>query len=319
MYENVPGGGVRGHSLQVGNAGCMALSPGGKLLAVGGETNGIDIWNLTTKKKIGSLTGLSSPPAGLSFAADGSALAAADMGGTTFRVWDVASQRTRRQIIHNRGQVGFLALSPNGKLLATTGPGHNVLLLWNVATRELPRQGPPLELSAEELADLWTDLADKDYGRCDAAWRKLAAAGDNAIPFLKERIRPIAVPPLDRKRVERLLADLDSDHFVTREKATRDLTSLGELAIIPLQRFMKKPSSVESDRRAHLIFKNLSEPVPTPDRLRTLEVLELLEQLRSPRAVALLQEIGRDALVPQIWREAGQAARRAAAACEEKK
>src|SRR5262249_47546810 len=160
-------------------------------------------------------------------------------------------------------------------------------LLGDVATRELTRQGPPLELSAKELAGLWTDLADKDYDKSDAAWRKLGAAGDHAIPFLKEQIRPIAVPPLDLKQVEKRLAELDSERFVTREKATWELMSLGELAIVPLQRLLEKPSSAEAQRRAHTVLKKLSEPVLTPDRLRALDVLELLEQLRSPKAVAL--------------------------------
>src|SRR5262249_27566674 len=161
----------------------------------------------------------------------GSALAAVEQGGTIIRVWDLARRRTRRQILHNRGKVGSFALSPGGKQLATTGPGGSTLFLWNVATRELSHRGPPLELSARELAGLWNDLADNDYDRSEAAWRKLAAGGDQAIPFLKERIRPIAVPPLERKRVERLLAELDSERFATREKATRQLISLGELAV----------------------------------------------------------------------------------------
>jgi hypothetical protein len=212
----------------------------------------------------------------------------------------------RRQITHNRGKVGSLSLSPGGKLLATTGSSGNTLLLWNVATRELTQQGPPLKLSAKELAGLWTDLADKDSDKSDAAWRKLAAAGDNAIPFLKEQIRPIAVPPLDLKQVEKLLAELDSDRYETRVKATRELTGLGELAIVPLQRLLEKPSSAEAKRRAQIVLKKLSEPVLTPGRLRALEVLELLEQLRSLKALALLQEIARDALIPQIRREASE-------------
>src|SRR5262249_10882262 len=160
------------------------------------------------------------------------------------------------------------ALSPDGKLLATTGLKGNALLLWDVAPRDLTQQGPPLKLSAKELAGLWTDLADKDYDKYDAAWRKLAAAGDHALAFLKEQIRPIAVPPVDLKQVEKLLAELDSERFATREKATRELMSLGELAIVPLQRFLEKRSSAEAEQRAQIVLKKLSEPVLTPDQLR---------------------------------------------------
>jgi hypothetical protein len=321
LFENMPKGGVHDYTLQVGNARCFAFGPGGKLLAVGGEDNEVHLWDRTPawRKKIGSLTGLHNPPARLSCAAAGSALAAVNADGTTIRVWDLARQRMRRQITHNRGRVGCLALSPDGKLLATTGRNGNALLLWNVATRELTQQGPPPELSARDLAGLWTDLADKDYDKSEAAWHKLAAAGDRAIPFLKERIRPIAVPHLDRKQVEKLLAELDSDRYVTREKATRELMSLGELAIVPLERLLEKPSSGEAERRARIVLKKVSEPVLTPDRLRALQVLELLEQVRSPKAIAQLREIERDALIPQIRREARQAWQRAAAAREEKK
>src|SRR5262249_20445326 len=146
----------------------------------------------------------------------------------------------------------------------------------------------------------------------------LGAAGDHALPFLKEQVRPIAVPPLDRERVETLLAGLDADRFVKREKATRELLSLGELAIVPLQRLLEKRSSAEAERRARAVLEKLAEPVLTPERLRALEVLELLEELRSRKAIALLQEIERDALIPQLRREARQAGQRAAAAREEK-
>jgi hypothetical protein len=321
LFENVAKGGIRSHALHVGHARCIAFGPGGKLLAVGGKDREVQLWDLTraARKKIASLTGLQNPPARLSFAANGSALAAVDQGGSTIRIWDLARQRTRRQITHNRGKVGCLALSPDGKLLATTGPSGNALLLWNVASRELTPQGLPRKLPARQLSRLWTDLADKDYDRSDAAWRKLGAAGDHAIPFLKERIRPIAVPPLDLQHVAKLLAELDSDRFVTRQKATRELLSLGELAIVPLQRLLEKPSSAEAKWRADTVLKKLSDPVLTLDRLRALEVLELLEQMHSLKAVALLQEIERDALIPQIRREARQALQRATAAREAKK
>src|SRR5204862_1834211 len=97
LFENVPNAGIRRSTLQVGNARCIAFGPGGKLLAVGGEDKEVHLWDLTAaaRKKIGALSGLHNPPAKLSFAADGSALAAVDADGTTFRVWDLARHHPR--------------------------------------------------------------------------------------------------------------------------------------------------------------------------------------------------------------------------------
>jgi hypothetical protein len=88
------------------------------------------------------------------------------------------------------------------------------------------------------------------------------------------------------------------------------LTDAGELAIVPLQRLLEKPPSLEAAKRAETILHKLAEPALTPDRLRALEVIGLLEQLGSPKASAVLQEIERDALVAPVRTAARQALER---------
>jgi RNA polymerase sigma factor (sigma-70 family) len=225
---------------------------------------------------------------------------AAEVEPATGNVWVVTNE-------------AILKITAQGKVLHRTPHRSETSQAWlatYVPARELTHKDPALNLSARELAELWTELVNPEFAKADDAWRRLGAAGDSAVTFLRQQIRPIAVPDVDVKRVERLVAELDAAKFATREGATKELLALGELAIVPLQRLIDKPPSAEARQRAVLLLEKLSEARPTPDRLRVVEAIDLLEELRSAKALQLLQEIERDALVPSIRREARQALER---------
>jgi WD40 repeat protein len=297
-------------SLQVGKIRCLAFGPAGKLFAVG-DDKGVHLWDATARRKTDTLKGLEMPATRLAFSNDGRTVAGLAGDGTTVLVWETTRSAPRCQVRHGLGAVVALAVSPDGKTLATAMKGDKGVFLAKTAARELPEQGTPVALSEKELAALWDDLASADGGKADAAWRKLGGAGDSTVPFLREKIRPIAVPAVDLTQIERWVADLDSPKYPVRERATRELQAAGELAVVPLQRLLEKNPSGEARNRATLILKKVEQPVRTPDRVRVLEAIDLLERLRTAPAVALLDEIGRDALLGQIRREAAQAARRA--------
>jgi WD40 repeat protein len=300
-------------AINVGRIHCLALSPGGKWMATGGAERDVQLWDLNTKVRTVNLTGLPTPPTMLTFAGDGHTLAALAADGVTIHVWDLArNNATRRQFAHNRGAVTTMSLSPDGKLLATIGLDGKAVMTWNVATRDLTHKGPPLKLTAKELAELWNGLSEKDYVKADAAWHQLAAAGDNAVPFLKEKIWPTAVPKVDMTKIAKWVADLDAGKFALREVATKELMSAGEMAIVPLENVLKNPPSEEAALRAKMVLKQIARPVLTPERLRALEVIELLEAMRTAQAVAVLQEIGRDSQITQIRTEAEHALKRIA-------
>jgi RNA polymerase sigma factor (sigma-70 family) len=304
--------------LQVNIAQCIAFAPGGKLLAVGGD-NGVQLWDLAANKKTLLLTGLEKTAAQLTFSADGRTLAALADNGNSIQVWGVTRNIARCEIHHDRGAAGSQALSPNGKMLATSAKGGKQVFLWIATARQLTRNGPPLKLTAQDMPALWADLANLDADNADAAWRKLGAAGDSIVPFLRQQIRLIAVPPAKLQSIEKLVGELDSDQFATRERATRELMISGELAIVPLQRYLEKGLSAEAEKRIKRVLEKLGQPALILERQRVLEAIELLEQMRTAKSIALLEETERDALIPQIRLEARQALQRLAQWQKEKK
>jgi RNA polymerase sigma factor (sigma-70 family) len=296
--------------LTIGACQSIAFGPGGKLLAVGADDNQVHLWDIAEKKATVNLTGLEKPATKLTFSADGKTLAALSGDAASIHVYDLTRNATRCLINHNCGEVASMALSPDGKMLATAAKDGKVLYVWNTSARLLGLTGPSLDLSAKDLASLWTELTNADFEKADAAWRKLGQAGDNAIPFLRAQIRASAVPAADMNRIEKLVAELNAEKFTTREQATKELTTAGELAIVPLRRILEKPPSEEARERASLVLKKLGEPVLTPERQRVLDAIDLLEQLRTDMATELLREIDRDALIPQIRLAARQALQR---------
>jgi hypothetical protein len=296
-------------TLNVGPASSIAFGPQAKLLAVGGEGMDVHLWNLAAKIETKKLTALGKATRTLLFSADGNTLVAVAADGTSICVFDL-SRNTTRRFQHNFGEVGALALSPDGKTLATTPKDSKTLYLLSTTARQLSHKGPPVKMSGQQLAALYNELANADLDKADNAWQRLGAAGDLAIPMLRAQIRLVAVPPADVKRIEKLVAELDSENFATRNQAIAELGTVGEVAVVPLERFMEKPPSEEARERAKLLLKKLGEPAFTPDRLRVLEAIELLERLGTANAITLLEEIERDALIAPIHREARQALQR---------
>src|SRR5262249_60802719 len=71
----------------------------------------------------------------------------------------------------------------------------------------------------------WKDLAG-DGAAGYAALGRLVLSPERAVPFLAKQLQ--SIKPVDSKRIERLIADLDSDKFAVREQATKELEALGE-------------------------------------------------------------------------------------------
>jgi hypothetical protein len=108
----------------------------------------------------------------------------------------------------------------------------------------------------------------------------------------------------------RTFADLDSKAFATREKASRQLAEFGELAVPGVRKRLARTESAEVRRRAQEFLDRFDAPKPSPDRLRQLRAVELLEGIATPAARDGLSELAKGAAEAPLSREAAAALER---------
>jgi hypothetical protein len=170
-----------------------------------------------------------------------------------------------------------------------------------------PKDRAKAELTPADLASLWNALA-ADARRADEAVRRLAAAPKQSVPFLQARLHPVAV--LEPKRIDRLLADLDSEQFEVREKATQELQQLGERVEERLKQVLKERPALEVRRRIEELQKRIDEHFLVPEALRQLRALACLEYAGTTEARAVVESLSRGAGDARLTREAKAAIQR---------
>jgi hypothetical protein len=161
------------------------------------------------------------------------------------------------------------------------------ILVWDLSPASWSAGKPVGKLGRKEFDALWSDLAG-DARKAHRALHALPAAPEQAVPFLGERLRPAVA--VDAKRIEKLLADLDSKQFAAREVAARELAELRERIEPALQRALQGKPTLEASRRLRAI---LAEPlVPPTETRRTLRAIAALERIGTAEARRLLEKLG---------------------------
>jgi hypothetical protein len=165
-------------------------------------------------------------------------------------------------------------------------------------------------LAIREMERLWNALGTDDAVKADGTIKAFAAKPADTTTFLKVRLQP--APAATPCRMARLLADLDSDRFEERQKATRELERLAEGAEPILRKVMDGQPSPESGRRIQGILGRLrTERLrPSPDKRRAVRAVEVLEQIGNQEARQILADLARGASAAQLTIEAKTALER---------
>lgn len=264
----------------------IAFSPDGRLLAVGGWRGSTGLWDAASGQLIRRLDDPSNRVAALAFSPDGRTLVT---GGDAVRSWEVATGQERATRAGHAGEVTSLAFTRDGRFLAS-GSTDTTILTWDLAV-------PATQATRPTLETLWDDLA-REAPKAYQSVRALAAVPERAVPFLRERLKPVA--PLtagDRERFARLLADLNSDRFVVREKAAAELEKQGAAVERLLRQALAGKPGLELRRRLEELLGKLDAGSPT--RLRMLRAVEALEHAGGAEARRLLKELAGGA--PEAW------------------
>ena len=298
-------------------ARAFVFSPDGRTIAATNADRSITLWEVATGKPratLGraaidsktaqspetvsvSMTGAQLRPGELTclaFSHDGKLLAAGDSSGRVRR-FDVATGGERQPFSGHLGPVLCLAFAGNSQRLVS-GSADTTALVWDIppATVEV---SPARVLEQKELEQQWERLRSDDAAQASQAIRTLRQFPKQVVPFLQSRLRPFEV---DHLRLARLIADLDSNLFPTREKASKELQQLGEVAKPAIQKALDAKPTPEAQTRLQALLARSSMHAPT-DQLRALE---LLESIGSEEARQLVRSLAKGADVARITRDA---------------
>jgi WD40 repeat protein len=285
-----------------------ALSPDGRLLVFshddlkprgpepppGGWPITLRVWEVASAGEVLALPSMLNHRAAVS---SNSRLLAIAAPGRDIVLWDLTRGREWRRFKGLDAEVGSLTFSPDGRRLIS-GHADATFLVWEVGTYPSPATEP----GAEAIASAWTDLAGRDAARALRARWLLAAAPQETMALLKERLRPAR--PADKELLRRLLADLEIDRFAVRDRAQADLEALADLAEPTLRRALANKPTLEQSRRVRQLLDRLRLPVTRPELLRSLRALAVLEDLGTPAARQLLEDLAAGTPQARLTREA---------------
>jgi RNA polymerase sigma factor (sigma-70 family) len=140
------------------------------------------------------------------------------------------------------------------------------------------------------LEAAWTGLLG-DEAKAARAVLTLAANAKEALPFLKERLKPVTVDP---KRMAQLIADLDAETFAVREQATTELEFTGDYAVPFLRQALNDPkTSTEMTKRIEGLLERTAAGKPPAAWVRAGRAVAVLEHLGTTDAKAILEALAK--------------------------
>jgi RNA polymerase sigma factor (sigma-70 family) len=289
----------------------LLLTADDRVLIWGGLSGAaIHVWDMETGKELAEFTDLSSKErsfiGGLALSADERFLAVifSQQDAYSVSVWETGSWKPVRMFPQTDGLnwSGSIVFSRDGRSLFVAN-SDSTILEWDVAGRFQTNKEKP---NRKRLDVLWAKLTESPDKAYPAVWEMLDHP-EQSLPFLRDKIQPIT--PMKEKRVRQLIPRLDSDSFVEREEANRQLLSLGEQIVPILRQALKERLALEVRKRVEGVIESLNG-APRPEKLRLLRALAVLEWSDRPEAVGHLRQLAGGAASASLTQAAKAAERR---------
>jgi RNA polymerase sigma factor (sigma-70 family) len=265
--------------------------------------NGIFVCDLRSREIFRSFPRANDPhrhpyPMSLAVSPDERTLVLGESDGTAV-LYEMVSGTVRRVLRGHREAVPSLAFAGTTRLI-TTSMDHSALV-WDVSLRG----GAPLKpLAANALTDLWGKVAQREAEPAFAALAQLMGDPNAAVSLVRARLKPAT--GIDDGTLDRIVRGLNDPRFKVRQQAALDLEHFGALAVPGIKKRLAKAGALELKRRlAQFLSKH--DRGPTPEEMREVRVVQLLEELATPEALALLGDLARGHPDARRTREAAQA------------
>jgi WD40 repeat protein len=276
----------------------VSFTPDGRLLASLDDEGTVRLWELASGQERCRWRG----GKGLAVSPDGRLVASGGDGGEVL-LWDVVTGRPRGPLCGHSGRVLAVAFTPDGRSLVSSGDDATALV-WDLS--RLPPAAPSAEAS-RPAGELWEELGDRDAAVAGRALAGLAGWPTEAVRLARQRLAPA-----DAGQVARLITDMDDDRFGVRERAEGELETLGAAAVPALREALAARPSREQRRRLERLLGQDAGEARTPEALRTLRAVELLERLATPAAADVLKGLAAGSPEARLTTEARAALERLA-------
>jgi WD40 repeat protein len=298
----------------------LAFSADGRLLLSGSHDKTARLWETASGKEVLRYESHPSPiqavaltldsrlaaisPARLRLFADGALQQPKEI-----HVWDTVSGRRLAIFRGFSWELTCLAFSPDGTQLLS-GFIDGTALVWDTASAMRSARERTKSLSVSDMTSLWSDLAGSDAPKAYQAIGFFAQSPRDAVPFIREKLRPAA--GVDAQRVARLIAALDSTSFAERAKASKELEALEDLAARQLTTTLQGKPPAETRKRCEYLLEQLGKPLPQGEVLRSVRAVQALERIATADAKQLLQTLAVGAPDARLTREAKESLERLA-------
>lgn len=270
----------------------LAFSPKGDVLASSGHLGALKLLDARSRRTRRVLTPLVPKShhyelRNVVFSPNGSMIAAESSDGVV-DVWESSTGQRRRRFLGHRSYQTTLCFSPDGVRLAT-GSRDTTILIWDVFglwTGAAPAIAP---LTDKELPALWERLREADAEQACRIMGRLMRYPAVCAPFLKRRL--LSRKEIEIARLRAWIADLDDDDFHKRETASKELAKhLPAAEPLLKERLANKPS-LEMRRRIEHLLSLLESHTLSPETIRDLRALEVLERSGSAAIDDMAREL----------------------------
>jgi WD40 repeat protein len=265
----------------------LMFSPDGETLAVIGFPNRLELWHLPTGRLLREMylsdideTQRSYVLPTVAFSPHGQWIAFTHQEGEILLIETMTGKEIQTLRGH-QGYVASLAFAPDNRRLLSGGR-DTTSILWSVMA-----ENPPLPNDWQDADKLWLTLGTAPDQAYRVVWA-LMANPKRAIEVLSKRLEPDA--GASEKEIRELIANLASPKFAKRDPAIRRLKEIGTRALPALEDALKGSPDLETTRRINELLRTVETSL-TPEMLRDLRGLQILEMLGTPDARKLLMHV----------------------------